>query len=147
MSVVAKQQSRGQAREPWLAPWPLWTLRVVSVFYLYGALVHVANLAGWRPMLEGVDIPAHWVAADLIYLALDVAVVVGVWMRETWGIVAFLVAAVSQIVIYAASPDSFAIEAEHYAAIRRLVVFHVASLAIYGATVWQAGRQRPVTAA
>lgn len=126
------------------AAWPQWVWRGVSVFYAYGAMVHVANLAGWSPMLESVDVPTHWVVADVVYLILDVAVVVGVWMRRWWGTVAFLVATTSQIVIYTFFASAFAIEPEHYAAIRRPVVFHIAALSLYGGSVWLA--RRPVSA-
>lgn len=143
--VIVEHERAGEAQDVLLARWPLWVLRAISVFYLYGALVHVANLAGWRPMLDGVDIPAHWVVADVVYLVLDLAVVLGVWLRKRLAVAAFVVAALSQVAIYTVFPDAWAIEPEHYAAIRTLVVFHVVSLVLYGAAVWLSRRKRAAT--
>ena len=71
------------------------------VAYLYGASVHVANMAG----LTGFDwsqAPFKWQALDVVYLVLDVTVVIGLLFAPRLGLASFTVAAVSQIVLYTA---------------------------------------------
>lgn len=149
-------KARYRAKGPGAAPvrrvghldgWPLWVLRAISVFYLYGAIVHAANLAGLSQPAEVAEVPAHWVAGDVVYLVLDLAVVAGVWTRRRWGVAAFLVAALSQVALYTLVPGAFALTAEHRAALRWLVGFHAVCLAVYGASAWLAAppRQKPPT--
>lgn len=110
----------------------LWT---VALFYAYGAFVHVANIAG----LNGFDwptAPLKWQVLDVVYLVLDIVVAIGLIIGWRIGIVAFFVAAASQIVLYTAFrtwildvPEAFARTPEEIAYLDTLVAFHVITIA------------------
>lgn len=122
------------------------TLRVTSygiaAAFAYGACVHVANMAG----LTGFDwlsAPLKWQVLDVVYLALDVAVVAGVILAKRFWIVAFGIAAVSQIILYTILrswvldvPAAFAVPPESVNYLDGLVVFHIASLVVVGALLF-----------
>ena len=79
---------------------------------IYGAVVHIANIAGFgeKPWLEG---PLSWRIGDLVYGPLNVAAAIALWTKSHWGIVLFLIAVASQFVIYTIFIDHFAITPEH----------------------------------
>ena len=67
---------------------PLIVLCTVTLFYAYGAAVHVLNMAS----LTGFDwpnAPRKWQALDVVYLLLDIAVVIGLARRWIVSLVAF----------------------------------------------------------
>lgn len=109
----------------------IWT---VALFYAYGALVHVLNMAN----LSGFDwgaAPRKWQALDLIYLIVDVVVVFGLMLRWRLGFVAFYLAAISQIVLYTLLrpwvldvPPEFAVSESEQQYLTVLVVFHAVTL-------------------
>lgn len=105
-------------------------LRALSLLYLYGAAVHIANLSGWGSLLPQKS-PVHWVIADVVYLILNSAMIAGVWLGKRWGVAAFLAAAVSQIVLYAGFPEAFSMNDQQESALRGLIVVHLVTLAIY----------------
>lgn len=120
-------------------------LWLVAAFYAYGAAVHVMNMAS----LTGFDwgrAPRLWQVLDLAYLALDAAVVIGIVLRRAFGVVAFLAAAVSQIVLYTAFRDAVAMAGtphalgpDQLAYLSLLVAFHAATLAVFAVLAWRAG--------
>jgi hypothetical protein len=83
-------------------------LRVLAVVLGYGAIVHLADIAGFgeKPWLET---PLSWRIGDLVYAPLNLLAAVGLWMRARWGIVLFFVAVGSQFVVYTAVIDDFAL--------------------------------------
>ena len=108
----------------------------IAVCYAYGALVHVANIAGMSGY-PWPSAPLKWQLLDGVYLILDVAVVAGLWRRARWGLVAFFVAAVSQILLYTlgaewimAVPANFLPEPGHAMSLTSLVLFHLTTLLI-----------------
>jgi hypothetical protein len=111
----------------------LWT---IALFYGYGAAVHVFNILG----LSGFDwseAPLKWQALDLIYLALDLIVAVGFFLRSRLAYLAFYVAALSQIVLYTLLrswildvPPDFAPTPEQRSYLSLLVAFHVVTLTL-----------------
>ena len=113
-------------------------IAAAALFYLYGAAVHVMNMAG----VNGFDwlrAPAKWQVLDVVYLVLDVTVVVGI-VRGWWlGFAAFFVAALSQIVLYTAGrswvldvPAEFAPSPAQVAYLDGLVGFHIVSIVLVG---------------
>ncbi|MDJ0615866.1 MAG: hypothetical protein QNJ63_03795 [Calothrix sp. MO_192.B10] len=82
-------------------------LRVLACVFAYGAIVHAGNMAGLggKPWLET---PSLWRIADIVYLILDIAAVIGLWQRKVWGIGLFLLAFSSQFVLYTIFIDYFA---------------------------------------
>ncbi len=107
---------------------------VVALFYAYGALVHVMNMLS----MTGFDwssAPLKWQILDIAYLIIDVVVVAGLLLRWQAGVIAFYLAAFSQIVLYTALrswiidvPTEFAVSDEQQSYLTVLVVFHCVTL-------------------
>ena len=110
-------------------------LWIVSLFYAYGAFVHVANIAG----LNGFDwlsAPLKWQILDVVYLVLDIVVAIGLIVGWRMGVIAFFTAAMSQIVLYTVFrawivdvPEAFARAPEEITYLDTLVAFHVVTIA------------------
>lgn len=111
-------------------------LVLISAFYAYGALVHILNMVGLRGF-DWLSAPLKWQVLDVVYLALDVVVALGLWQRWRASIIAFYVAAFSQIALYTIGrswimdvPEPFEQGPEAMTYLNGLVVFHVLSLAL-----------------
>jgi len=106
-------------------------LRILAVFYLYGALVHLADLLSLGHRLgqtHGLAFPEMslpWQIGTVGFAAVDLVAAAGLWLRAWWGVMAFLAAAVAQIVMYTFFAATFG---NHPG----LVGFHLATIAIYG---------------
>lgn len=121
---------------------------VVALFYVYGAVVHVMNMAS----MTGFDwptAPLKWQVLDIAYLALDVTVALGFLMRWRIGYLAFFIAALSQIVLYTVFrswivdvPEAFRRTPEELGYLNGLVAFHLVTLAIVIATLRWTGPYR-----
>ncbi|MEL7038196.1 MAG: hypothetical protein AAFO04_21650 [Cyanobacteria bacterium J06592_8] len=105
-------------------------LRVLSLVYLYGAVVHFANLLGFGE-LSWREMPLSWKLGDIFYGVLDPITAVGLWLKTTWGIAGFLLAAMSQIILYLGFPAWFVFTPEHQQTLWSLVIFHLISLGIF----------------
>jgi hypothetical protein len=66
-----------------------------------------------------------WQIGTVGFAAVDLVAAAGLWLRASWGVMAFLAAAVAQIVMYTFYSATFG---NH----RGLVGFHLATIAIYG---------------
>ena len=109
---------------------------IVAIFYAYGAVVHVLNMLS----LSGFDwqsAPVKWQTLDIVYLALDVIVVLGLILSWKVGYAAFYLAAISQILLYTVFrswitdvPPEFAVTDEQRSYLTGLVVFHCFTLLI-----------------
>ena len=118
-------------------------LAVVALFYFYGALVHVMNMAGMNGF-DWLQAPLKWQLLDVVYLALDAVVVVGLFRGWVVARVAFFVAAISQIALYTLGrawvldvPAEFAPAPEQVAYLDVLIAFHVVSLVLVGVAIFQ----------
>lgn len=114
----------------------------IAAAYAYGACVHIANMAGLTGF-NWLSAPLKWQVLDVVYLALDVAVVVGIILAKRFWIVAFGIAAISQIVLYTTLrswvldvPAAFAVPPESVNYLDGMVAFHIASLAVIGALLF-----------
>ena len=109
---------------------------MVALFYLYGAAVHVFNMLG----LSGFDwraAPLKWQALDVVYLAIDVVVVVGLFLGWKVGFVAFFLAASTQIVLYTIFrawitdvSAEFALSGDQRNYLTLLVIFHLVTIVL-----------------
>ena len=115
---------------------------IIALFYLYGAAVHVFNILG----LSGFDwraAPLKWQVLDIVYLAIDLLVVVGLILSWKAGFVAFYVAAISQIILYTVFrdwivdvPAEFSLSEEQRGYLTKLVIFHCVSIVLVTSTLW-----------
>jgi len=95
----------------------------------------MADLSGF----DWASAPLKWRLLDISYLVLDLGVVIGLLIRPHVGLVLFVVAAASQIVLYTVFrnwvidvPVEFARSNDQIAYLWTLVVFHLATLLIVG---------------
>lgn len=115
---------------------------IIALFYLYGAAVHVFNILG----LSGFDwrtAPLKWQVLDIVYLAIDILVVVGLILSWKVGFVAFYVAAISQIILYTLFrdwivdvPAEFSVSEEQRGYLTTLVIFHCVTIILVTSALW-----------
>lgn len=117
-------------------------LWVVALFYGYGALVHVLNLAGMTGF-EWVAAPRKWQILDIVYLVVDLIVLTGLGLRMKFAVVIFYLAALSQIVLYTVLrdwitdvPEQFTVTPEQNDYLTILVGFHLSSLVMVTLALW-----------
>lgn len=94
-------------------------LRVIAVFYVVGALLHLADLFDLRLKFSEMD--RGWKIWILYLLILDCMAAVGLWKDKSWGLVAFLIVSASQLIAYILFQDFFGPQWP-------LVIFHIAVL-------------------
>ena len=103
--------------------------------------MHVLNIAGMSGFVWA-DAPLKWQVLDVVYLVLDVIVCAGLLRRRRFAIIAFYLAAASQIVLYTLLrdwivdvPATFAVTDAQRDYLTALVIFHVTALAFVTAAV------------
>lgn len=97
-------------------------LRILSVLYAVGGLLHLLDVLGLRlKFSELSDTWKYWIVYLLIF---DVLAAVGLWQRKQWGIGLFLMVAISQLIAYTAFVETFG---HQYF----LLPFHVLSLLVF----------------
>ena len=116
-------------------------LWMVALFYLYGASVHVLNMLS-QTGFSWQNAPLKWQILDVVYLAVDILVVVGIFARWRVGYAAFYLAALSQILLYTVFqewiidvPAEFAVSAEQREYLSTLVYFHLVTLVLVTAAL------------
>ena len=131
--------------------WLRYYLLLIAVAYAYGALVHVLNMLSVTGF-EWSNAPLKWQVLDVAYLIIDVAAVIGLIGKRAFGIIAFLIGAVSQILLYTLFrawiidvPVEFAPTPEQVTYLTTLVWFHIATLGIFAillVRLWRLTRAR-----
>ena len=131
--------------------WLRYYLLLIAVAYAYGALVHVLNMLSVTGF-EWSNAPLKWQVLDVAYLIIDVAVVIGLIGKRAFGIIAFLIGAVSQILLYTLFrawiidvPVEFAPTPEQVTYLTTLVWFHIVTLGIFAILLlrlWRLTRAR-----
>lgn len=140
MSASVRQEI-GKRRRPRLRAGRLrhLYLRLLGLFYLYGAAVHAANLLGFGPEAP-FGLERFYGVLDTIYLVLDVAAAAGLLALQPWGVALFLSTAVTQVAIYTGFLDLFAADPGQRSTLLGLVVFHLLTMALLGALALWARR-------
>ena len=117
----------------------LWT---VAIFYAFGATVHIMNIAGYSGF-DWLRAPLKWQVLDVVYLALDILVAVGLLLGWRSGLFAFYIAALSQIFLYTIFrqwildvPEEFARSPQEVSYLSSLVLFHIVTLVLVSLAVW-----------
>ena len=106
-------------------------LKILAVFYGYGALVHIAdlvNLGRYLGQSHGftfVQMPVAWKIATIYFTILNTIAAIGLWKGAMWGVACFLLAAASQVVMYTVLTEIFTKQPG-------LVVFHLVTVGLYG---------------
>lgn len=112
---------------------------IVAALFAYGGIVHVANILSLSGYAWSESPPA-WQIFDIVFLALDVAVVAGVLARSGVAVIAFIAAAVLQVLVYQFFPEAFAASPEQFEIVNRLMIFALALLVIFAVLVVLGGR-------
>lgn len=125
-----------------ITKWARWP---IAAFYACGAFVHVANMLGWTG-IDWLNAPLKWQVLDVAYLLIDCVVVWGMVLCPRIGLIALVVAATSQIVLYTVFrhwildvPAEFAPTPDEASYLTTLVAFHLVTLLVIGtASFWGA---------
>jgi hypothetical protein len=123
-------------------------LVLVSVFYAYGAFIHVGNLSvGFASEIR--PLPPKWLVLETVYTCLSVLVAGGLLLRARLAVAAFFVTALSQIVLYTSLrdwvtdlPEPFRPGPAQIEGYARLVSFHLLSLPLVALALWLAVEAR-----
>lgn len=97
-------------------------LRVVAVFYFIGAMLHLADFFDLRLHFSEMDV--IWKMWIVYLLVLDTVTAIGLWKNKFWGIAAFFVVSISQLVAYLTFRDFFGSQWP-------LIVFHLIALGTF----------------
>ena len=108
---------------------------VLALLYGLGGTVHITNILGFGelPWLES---PLAWRIGDIWWGSLDILALVGVALKWPIGLAAVVLAAVTQVVVYAVWPDWFALSEAHYSALRSMVLFNTAVLSVLSVSIF-----------
>ena len=115
-------------------------LRILAMLYLYGAIVHYANLLGFGEIPFAQE-PLSWKIADILYAILDTFTYTGLWLKKIWGIAGFLMSAFSQLVLYIGFPHWFAFNPQQQELLWSMVIFHLVTLTIFFGLLFLSKRQ------
>jgi len=116
-------------------------LRILATIYAFAALRHIANILGFGE-LPWAEAPLSWQVTDIAYAILDTIAAIGLFMQRRWGVVAFVAAAVSEIVLFTFVPHWFVLRPAHLIMLRGFVAYHLIALAIW---YWLWRRQQSCT--
>lgn len=102
----------------------------MSVIYAIAAILHIGSILGFgrTPFAEA---PLSWQLSDIAYGIIDTIAAIGLWQQKSWGIAAFFVAAISEILLFTLVPEWFVVEAEQLTMLRGFVAYHLIAIAIY----------------
>jgi hypothetical protein len=105
-------------------------LRILSIIYAFAAVLHIGSILGFgrTPFDEA---PLSWQLSDIFYSVIDTIAAVGLYQQKFWGIAAFFVAAISEILLFSLVPDWFVVEPEQLTMLRGFIVYHLVALSIY----------------
>ncbi|MGB3403265.1 MAG: DUF6163 family protein [Microcoleaceae cyanobacterium] len=85
--------------------------------------------------------PLSWKLGDIFYGIIDPFAAVGLFLRKIWGIVLFLTAACSQLIVYSGFSHWFFFTTEQQQTLLSLIIFHLFSLGIFGILFWVSVKQ------
>lgn len=105
-------------------------LRILAAIYAFAAARHLANMLGYGELPWG-EAPLAWQIADVGYAILDTVAAIGLFLQKRWGVAAFLLAAVSEILLFTLAPHWFVLRPEHLLLLRGFVVYHVFAIGIW----------------
>jgi len=105
-------------------------LRILALIYAIAGLMHIGSILGLGQMPFG-DAPLSWQLSDIFYGVVDTIAAIGLWLHKRWGIAAFFVAAISEILLFTFVPEWFVVEAWQLNMLRGFIVYHLVAITIY----------------
>jgi hypothetical protein len=105
-------------------------LRLLAAIYAFACLRHIANMLGFGE-LPWAEAPLAWQISDIAYAILDAIAASGLFLQRRWGIMAFLLAAASEILLFTLVPGWFVMRPEHLTLLRGFVAYHIVAIAIW----------------
>jgi hypothetical protein len=105
-------------------------LRILSAIYGFAAILHIGSILGLG-RIPFTDAPLSWQLSDIFYGLVDTIAAFGLFQQKTWGIAAFFVAAISEILLFTLVPHWFVVEPEQLTMLRGFVAYHVLAISIY----------------
>ena len=84
-------------------------LRGIGATLLVAGIIHWARIIGYVPWrgLYFLDMPTEWQAVTIYYAVFDLAASVGLWLGVSWGVVMWLMVALSQMTMHSMFADTF----------------------------------------
>ena len=115
------------------APRNTWTgiyVRILACILMYGAVVHVGNIAGWSGT-KWVETPVLWRVMDVVLLVFNVVVALALWFRLSWSITAFIIGIIAlQLIPYTVFRSQFIETPSQAQALNGLIATHLILLSI-----------------
>jgi hypothetical protein len=111
-------------------------LRLLACIYALAAVFHIGNMFGFGE-LPWSEAPRVWQVADIGYAFLDSIAAIGLFLLRPWGVAAFFLAAVSEILLFTLVPEWFVLKPEHGVLLRGFVVYHLVAIGIYLFLYWR----------
>jgi len=105
-------------------------LRILAAIYAFAAILHIGSVLGLGRMPFS-EMPLSWQLSDIFYGVVDTVAAVGLFRLRPWGVAAFFVAAISEILLFMLVPEWFVIEPQQLTMLRGFVVYHVVAISIY----------------
>jgi hypothetical protein len=105
-------------------------LRILAVIYAFAAVLHIGSILGLG-RIPFTEAPLSWQLSDIFYGVIDTVAAVGLWQQKFWGVAAFFVAAISEILLFTLVPEWFVIEPGQLAMLRGFIVYHLVAITIY----------------
>lgn len=105
-------------------------LRILAAIYAFAAVLHIGTILGFGrvPFMEA---PLSWQLSDIFYGIVDTIAAVGLFQQKSWGIAAFFIAAISEILLFTLVPDWFVVEPSQLTMLRGFVVYHLVAIATF----------------
>jgi hypothetical protein len=105
-------------------------LRILAVIYGFAAILHIGSVVGLgRVPFE--EAPLSWQLSDIFYGVVDTIAAIGLFKNRPWGIAAFFVAAISEILLFTLVPEWFVVEPAQLTMLRGFVVYHIVAISLY----------------
>ena len=105
-------------------------LRVLAIIYAFAAVLHIGSIMGFG-RIPFADAPLSWQLSDIAYGIIDTIAAVGLWQQKRWGIAAFFIAAISEILLFTLVPNWFVTEAGQLTMLRGFIAYHLIAIVIY----------------
>ena len=120
------------------APAYSWTgvyVRILACILLYGAVMHIGNIAGWSGT-RWLDTPLLWRVMDVVLLIFNLVVAAALWLRLSWSLLAFILGIFAlQLIPYTLFRSHFVATPGQAQALNGLILTHLILLAILASLI------------